>query len=129
MNNKEWSIKFSTLNNEIDDHHKELFQMTEMIDSTIRSTICKDNLYTLICFLEDYTCDHFKEEEALMLEKNFSNIDFHRQEHAYFQARVEPLRAMYERHEYAHAIFQIRQIIDKLVHHIQTVDIQLRKLK
>ena len=78
MNN--WSEKYEIGESSLDDHHKELFDLTTMLDDAIISNNPK-NLEKIVLFLEHYASDHFAEEEELMIKKNYKGFNHHKNEH------------------------------------------------
>ena len=126
---KHWSRDYLVDHPEIDDHHKELFQLTRMLDEIVITQLSDAKLHVMILFLEHYVADHFEEEETLMKDANFIGLAHHQEEHSYFRARVGLLRPLFEKKAFAHAIFELRKIIDKLTVHIQTVDVKLKAIK
>jgi hemerythrin len=111
----------------IDNHHQELFQLVSMLDLAISKK--RDEIEKIIVFLEHYVEEHFHEEEHLMLEKDFNGYQHHKDDHEIFKARVHSLR-----HDFDNGLaennlyFAIRMFIDKLVHHIQNIDILIAEL-
>lgn len=106
----------------IDAHHEEVFHLTSSLDFAINSGK-KTELDKIIKFLEVYVEDHFKEEELLMIKKEFEEYEHHKSEHEKFKASVKELRISFDTNTApTHIIFKIRKIIDTLTNHIYTVD-------
>jgi len=124
-----WNINFSVGHDHIDEHHKELFQLTFLLDKAIQS--CRaTQLEEVLIFLETYVADHFLEEETLMLDKNFKHYQDHKNEHTYFSNWVSQLRNRFdEGKSRTHLIFELRQLIDRLIRHIRTTDVLLSELE
>lgn len=125
----QWNNDFSIGNQEIDNHHEELFQLASLLDSAIYERSA-DKINAIIIFLEGYVVTHFKEEEDLMKESDFSGYSEHKRDHERFKLRVAELRSIYnEGIKYAHLIFKVRLFLDDLIHHIKTVDIKIADLE
>ena len=123
-----WNSNFNTGKQEIDSHHRELFQIASLLDQAIRS---QDEAKTLkiITFLEHYVVDHFKEEEEEMKKHQFKGLILHEIEHNKFRNQIIDIRKLYDTGTYkAHVLFKIRQFMDMLITHILTVDVQLKML-
>ncbi|NBV41868.1 hypothetical protein EBR96_03765 [bacterium] len=123
MTNPDWTTGFEVGDPDIDNHHQELFHLTSLLDTAIREQSV-DKLDQIILFLEDYVVRHFQEEEDLMKSHDYAHYSDHHDEHEVFRVHVSELRRLYkEGPSKAHLIFAIRKLLDKLVHHIRTVDI------
>lgn len=123
MTEHHWSHSFETGHEDIDHHHQELFSLVTMIDSAISSGK-KSDIESIIQFLEHYVEDHFDEEETLMLAHDYLGYDVHKHDHEIFKARVFSVRNDFDSGmSEMRIIFALRMFLDKLVHHIQTIDI------
>ena len=128
-NQKNWSENLSTGHDHIDNHHKELFTLTESLDKAIQSQSL-DELDKLIQFLENEVYEHFKEEEDLMKDHNYREILFHQEEHKLFRSQIESIRFLFHNGlSKTHLFFKIRQFIDRLLLHVRTVDIGIAHLE
>ena len=74
--NFEWTENISTGFKEIDDQHKQLFELGHQL---LKSDI--DSIKPYILNLYTYTRYHFKTEERIMAENNTSNLIEHKQIH------------------------------------------------
>ena len=124
-----WSEHYETGNHEIDHHHRELFQLTSLMDSAIQ-TGNTSYLEDIVKFLEHYVVDHFSEEEALMKKYNFKGLAHHQQEHQQFKESVTILRHHFNKIvSKTHVMFSIRKIVDELICHIIAVDSKIKTLE
>ena len=120
-----WNPELEMDNEIIDTHHKELFELISMLDSAVIHQD-EDVIQEILTFLNTYVMDHFDEEEHLMKETNFAGAHHHHTDHLYFRGIVADLQKDFYKGTFrTHLIFRIRQFVDKLVAHIQTVDSQL----
>ena len=71
--NIEWSEKYSVGNSEIDNQHRELFELVNSIPEVVDDT----DIVELIMKLYKYTRDHFAAEEDFMREIEYPNLDNH----------------------------------------------------
>tara|TARA_A100001015_G_C14917916_1_gene683096 strand:- start:697 stop:1077 length:381 start_codon:yes stop_codon:yes gene_type:complete len=123
------NINFKTGHPHIDEHHEHLVELVTQLDSVIKTNKRK-NLEPIITFLEDYSEDHFKEEEDIMQQSNYIGYSLHKAEHKKFKYLIKDLRLLYKNNKpTAHLIFFIRKIIDQLLMHIRTVDISIKNLQ
>ena len=100
-----------------------------MLDQAI-ATNKRISVEPIIEFLENYSRDHFKEEEDVMESNNYIGLSLHRAEHHKFTSLITDLRTLYIQNKpTAHIIFFIRKIIDQLTHHIKTVDSGIKNMK
>ncbi|NQY75091.1 MAG: hemerythrin family protein [Candidatus Margulisbacteria bacterium] len=124
-----WTPDLSLGNAKIDNHHKELFHLVSMLDNAIQLQNDRDKVDQIIRFLEDYVVTHFKEEEDVMKTHHFDGLIHHHQEHEIFYSRVQDLRQAYnDQATTPTLVYTIRKLVDKLVTHIQTVDIKMASL-
>jgi hemerythrin len=118
-----WSDDLQTGHAPIDNQHRELFDWVLLLDRAM-TTQNKDDIESIIQFLEHYVEAHFSEEETLMTAHHYDGYDHHKEDHEIFKARVFSLRHDFDSGvPLARSIFALRMCIDKLVYHIKTIDI------
>ena len=87
-----WYKKYSVNNEELDDHHKHLFAiLNKMYDSCLPANSA-ECVASVIEELIEYTDYHFTVEEKYMADKEYKEIDEHRQQHRYFLDKLLGLR-------------------------------------
>lgn len=102
--------------------------MVHLLDRAIQSNK-RRSFEPIIHFLEEHCTAHFQEEEAIMVANNFDGIHDHRRDHARFNNKIKHIRKMYDENIHTtHIAYGIRQLIDLLIIHIQTVDIKMKGL-
>ena len=112
----------------LDNHHRDVFEMVHLLDRAIQSNQ-RTSFEPIIHFLEVHCTAHFQEEEAIMDVNNFDGIHDHRRDHARFRNKIKHIRKMYDENIHTtHIAYGIRQLIDLLIVHIQTVDIKMKGL-
>ena len=94
INKNKWHDNLETGHDHIDNHHKELFTLTESLDKAIQSQSLEE-LDKLIKFLENDVYEHFKEEEDIMENHNYREILFHKEEHKVFRSQIESIRFLF----------------------------------
>jgi len=124
-----WNKSLSVGHKHIDEHHKELFELTRRLDEAI-STCRRSSLEGVIIFLEDYVTDHFSEEEDLMISEDFKFYDVHKEEHETFKKWVRSIRISFNNEKSStHITFELRRLVDDLMRHIRSIDVLLSDLK
>jgi len=83
-----WSEAISLGNEEVDNQHKKLFELTnELIkhaDADAHSEIINETLYELL----QYVDTHFSDEEALMESINYPKLEEHKKLHRSFTKQI-----------------------------------------
>jgi hemerythrin len=77
-----WGNEHSLGDREIDEQHRELFEMTRRISAGVARR--RSNWIEELTSLMLYTSEHFHAEEALMCRVGFPDLDMHRMGHAVF---------------------------------------------
>lgn len=78
-----WSKQYETGNEQVDNEHKEIFRLVKKIlDDSFESR--EEKIDTAIKFMADYIINHFRGEEALMLESDYPAMEEHKKLHADF---------------------------------------------
>ena len=112
----------------LDNHHRDVFEMVHRLDRAIQSN-SRESFEPIIGFLEDHCTAHFQEEEAIMIANDFDGLHDHRRDHARFNNKIKYIRKMYNENIHTtHIAYGIRQLIDLMITHIQTVDIKMKGL-
>jgi len=127
MSNISWTPNLEVGDSEIDHHHQELFKLVSMMDSAIAEN-SNDALEKIVLFLEHYVVDHFDAEEALMQSTKYPDYEFHKGEHAIFKARIQNIRTDFEKKDTPKVMYNVRLFVDKMIEHIQTVDVRMAGL-
>jgi hemerythrin len=122
-----WSKEYEIGHEQIDNQHQEIFQLTSMLDGVIDGVI---DIEDVVKFLEKHIVEHFQEENELMVSIGYSEKDDHLREHEIFVGCVKSIRHTHDQNLlFTRVLFEIRLFIDKLIHHIKTVDIKLAEAK
>ena len=112
----------------LDHHHKDVFEMIQKLDHAIQKNT-RQGFEPIIEFLEHHCIDHFEEEEAIMKKHNFKLLAEHQKEHALFRHKVKSIRKMYNENIHStHVAYSIRLLIDKLITHIQVIDVKMKDI-
>ena len=112
----------------LDDHHNDVFHMVHLLDKAIKSN-SRESFKPIIDFLTSHAFDHFNEEEQLMRDHNFYDIQNHQKEHRQFKHKIKLIEKMYNENLHTtHIAYSIRQLIDALITHIQHVDVKMKAI-
>lgn len=77
----QWNRSYSIGVEKIDNQHKRLMQFATTLENAIQDGSASENMGRILKSLVDYTCYHFKDEEDLMIQINFSEYDQHKELH------------------------------------------------
>ncbi len=94
-----WQDSYSVHNDILDGHHKKLFQLFDEIYDILEGGDAETPTYSplkVISELNVYALFHFKEEEKLMEEIQFSELDAHRKQHEYFIEKIHEFKKQYK---------------------------------
>jgi hemerythrin len=93
----EWKKDFAIGVHEIDAQHQELFKRLDQLQSAIAAGRGATEIYATLEFLDEYTREHFKAEEALQRRFEYPHYELHAGEHRHFLDTLATLR-----HKIAH---------------------------
>ena len=91
-NRLSWSDELTTGNEEIDEQHKTIFNITNIFIDAYLKNEGKEILGDMLVFLIGYAVDHFVYEEKLMLETNYPNYERHKKSHEDFKIGINELK-------------------------------------
>jgi hemerythrin len=119
-----WTPKLSVGVKHIDDQHKIWFEKANGLFEAGKERRAKDYINTMLDFLDEYTKQHFKDEEAYMEKIRYPEIDAQKRAHANFIKDLAKLKNDYN--ESGGNILVIlnanKMVIDWLSNHIKTMD-------
>ena len=117
-----WYKKYSVNNEELDNHHKNLFAiLNKMYDSCLPSNSA-ECAASVIEELIEYTDYHFTAEEKYMADKGYKEIDEHRQQHRYFLDKLLGLRNCEHKDDYDYKKEVMVLLGDWLLKHVTVED-------
>ena len=113
----------------IDNHHNDVFNMIHLLDNAIKKNN-REAFKPIIEFLDKNCREHFVEEERIMKKNKYKLLDQHKIEHQRFINKINRIKKMYNENIHTtHIAYGIRQIIDMLIIHMQTTDVNMKGLK
>ena len=113
----------------IDEQNEELFFRLSALTALWAHSVTREETEKALDLLNNYINKHFADEEALQLLSAYPQYEQHRGLHKSFIAEFQILREEYKRNGFS-AMFAFklnRSIIDWLVKHIRTVDVEFGK--
>lgn len=93
-----WTDDLKTGVDNIDIQHKTIFEKAHDIFDLGEEVEIKE-LKSVFVFFMDYATNHFIEEEALMSDYNYEDLEDHRSQHDYFMDKVRGLYSRLEEDE------------------------------
>jgi hemerythrin len=87
-----WSDAYSVNIKEIDQQHKKLFDMINMVYNSFIEDEKDDVLDQVISDMMDYAFVHFKNEEKYFIQIGYEDAPSHISEHQFFLKKVERLK-------------------------------------
>ena len=119
-----WTPNLSVGVKHIDDQHKIWFEKANGLFEAGKERRAIDYINTMLDFLDEYTKQHFKDEEAYMEKIRYPEIDAQKRAHANFIKDLAKLKNDYN--ESGGNILVIlnanKMVIDWLSNHIKTMD-------
>ena len=88
-----WTPGMSVGIAKVDEQHRELFVRLNRLVAAIRRGAGGTELNSTVDFLGEYVHKHFSEEEELMAEHQYPQLESHRKLHAKFIADLEAIKA------------------------------------
>lgn len=94
-----WKPEYSVNDAVLDEHHRELFSVINVVYENVMNSREIDCVLPKIDQLSEYTNYHFAAEEQYMREKGFPGIEDHVAQHREFTHTIETLRASYNNND------------------------------
>jgi len=119
-----WNDAFATGVVLIDQQHRQLFDICNRLhDKTLNPHADRVDLQSSLDRLEQYARFHFSEEERLMVEAGYPDLEPHRESHRRFRERLAGLRRQAEEGELHEAFTaSLTFLLEFLVRHVQQED-------
>ena len=125
MDSFEWNDDCSVGVQQIDEHHKHLFNLLQNIYLSCTNKNQADGSEAVISELVDYATYHFATEERLMKESNYVDLPAHEMEHQRFIERVSEFQHDLITGKKVYSIELIGFLGNWLIHHIMEIDKKL----
>ena len=123
-----WSKEYELGNNFVDSQHKRLFELVGNIGKSCLDGTDVNSLSETLDFLLQYTVLHFNDEEALQLENNFPEYEYHKKLHEEFELIVSEKVSEFKENGSTNDLKDIVNdfIITWLVNHILKEDMKIK---
>ena len=119
-----WTPNLSVGVEHIDEQHKIWFEKANGLFEASKERRAKDYIDTMLNFLDEYTKEHFRDEEAYMEKIGYPEIDAQKKAHASFVQDLAKLKSDYN--ESGGNILVIinanKMVVNWLTNHITTMD-------
>lgn len=79
-----WSKDFETGNSVVDEQHQSIFNLLSLLSESIKSKKTDKAIKEVVVKLTLHIIEHFRDEEALMLEKSYPFLEEHKHIHMIF---------------------------------------------
>ena len=119
-----WKDKYSVKVKEIDDQHKQLFEIINSLIQVITHTPNEGEVKTIIEKIIAYKAIHFATEEKYFHQFNFSGAQEHEARHKEFNQKVEEIQKQYEGDTVGFAFALVDFLEDWLINHLMFTDQQ-----
>ncbi len=119
-----WTPDLSVGVDRIDDQHKIWFDKANQLFEAGKQGKSKEYIVQMLDFLDDYTKQHFRDEEKYMTSIKYPQLDAQQKMHASFIEELAKLRKEYEASggNVALIINANQMIINWLTNHISSMD-------
>jgi len=118
----QWRDAYNTNVKEMDEHHRQLFQMANRLYEEIHSGKSKSVLAETLDFLIRYTEEHFSKEEKLMENYDFPEYEAHVKQHERLIFEVQELKDKYAAGEIQMDMRLVNFLKDWIINHILNED-------
>ena len=95
-----WYKKYSVNNEELDNHHKNLFDIFNSLFDNCTKAENVNCVAPIIVELIKYSNYHFSAEEKYMADIGYKGIDAHKQLHRYFTEKVIEMQQVENKNDY-----------------------------
>jgi hemerythrin len=120
----EWQEELATGLEHVDAQHKGIFERFAAFSAACTTGSAKEELVNLTGFLEQYTRNHFKDEEASMREAEYPGLSIQKENHKMFLDDLAELRCRIDENDpdMAEVLGMKRLLIRWLIQHIKHLD-------
>ena len=113
-----WYNKYSVNNEELDNHHKNLFKLFNRLYENCLQAGMPNCTGPIIDELILYSVYHFQAEEQFMANTGYKDIVNHKQMHCYFIEIATEMQKVENKDDYEHIKDLIVFLGDWLMHHV-----------
>jgi len=117
-----WKEEYNLNIKEIDQQHRKLVDMINVLYDSILRKDDEDVLEQTISDMRDYAFVHFKTEEKYFAQVGFSDAESHQAEHHFFLENVEKFYSEYQTYDLTLAKEVLTFLQEWFINHIVNVD-------
>lgn len=119
-----WTQDLSVGVNSIDGQHQQLFKMADELFEAGKNGKSKEKIGELLSFLDSYTKQHFKDEEAYMKSINYPGLAEQEKAHQAFVSELTKLKGEFDKSggNICVIINANQMVVDWLTKHISGMD-------
>jgi len=120
----EWQEELATGIEDVDEQHKGIFARFAAFTTACDDGSAKEDILNLMEFLEDYTRDHFRDEEKTLREAEYPDLYIQQKYHKIFLDEIAELkRKVGESGPDMPEILEMKRLLIRwLIHHIKNLD-------
>ncbi|HHY90599.1 MAG TPA: hemerythrin family protein [Clostridiales bacterium] len=120
----EWTPNLSVGVKHIDDQHKIWFEKANNLFEAGKEQRAKEYIDQMLDFLDEYTKQHFKDEEAYMEKINYPELEAQKKAHASFVNDLAKLKSDYDKAGGNILVIMNanKMVINWLTNHIRSMD-------
>jgi len=121
-----WSDSMSVGVTLMDEDHKTIITLINLLHENIHSKKDTKNISSIINVLVNYTIFHFEREEKIMQSANYPNLELHQKKHASLKDEVRNIAELYDEGQNLDQDKLLTFLKDWLNNHILKEDMQYR---
>lgn len=120
----EWREELATGIEAVDEQHKGIFARFAAFSTACEGSCAKEEILNLLDYLEEYTRDHFRDEEAALQEADYPGLAIQKENHAIFMREIAELKGRVGASgaEMPEILELKRLLIRWLIQHIRNLD-------
>lgn len=123
-----WSEKYATHVESVDKQHQTIIEEINHLLDLMSQGKARSEIGSVIEFLNEYTKNHFADEERIMAQHNCPAAEENKKQHAIFLAKIAEYKEMLK-DEGSSTVVTIdvkKELMDWLINHIVKIDMQLK---
>lgn len=126
MEKIEWDHSSSVGVKLLDEQHKQIVDMINLLVSDSDTTVFSETISELLTKLTRYAIEHFQAEESLLEEHGYSDLDCHKEEHIEFRINILALCQATIKHQESVPAELLQVMRDWLMNHILQSDMKYK---
>ena len=123
-----WSEKYATNVESVDKQHQTIIDEINHLLDLMKQGKARAEIGSVVDFLDEYTKNHFADEEKIMAKYNCPIAEENKKQHAIFLAKIAEYKTALKS-ESASTMVTLdvkKELMDWLINHIVKIDMQLK---